>query len=394
VAASHRDTAIKPLTAACLALLLLAFATAAPAADEAQLQALRARIEQLERDLNETRATRDSASEDLRAHEQHIDKLLRAQRQTRTKLKVNARMLETAHARAAHEQLALAGLRAGFESDMRTAYAAGRQDHLKLLLSQDDPARTARTLVYFRYITQARAERMLGIRASLARLDGVESEIRDHGRELTALRADQSQSLADLEDARRERTTLLAGLNREVKNRAREIERLRADQARLERLLGELATALPPVTVPGDRGARFGQLRGRLPPPTRGHVSARFGETKSLGDLRWRGIFLDAPEGQDVVAVARGRVAYAGWLRGFGLLLILDHGDGYMTLYGHNQTLVREVGDWVEAGEAVAAVGSTGDAPRAGLYFEIRHQGEPSDPLTWIGMGRGLARAR
>jgi murein hydrolase activator len=372
---------------------LLLTALPAPAADGTDLQALRARIERLENDLNETRAARDNTRDDLNLHEKNIGRLLRDQRRTQVKLRANQQRLDAARARSARERANVSNLRAGLESDVRAAYILGRRDQLKLLLSQDDPARGARMLVYYRYISQSRSERLRGMHTSLERLGAAENDIRDRGRELAALRADQSASLAELETARRERATLLADLNREVKNRSREIERLRADQARLERLLGELAKTTPPP-VPDDRGTRFGRLRGRLPLPVAGRVTARFGEPKGLGDLRWRGIFIDAPEGRDVIAVARGRVAYAGLLKGFGLLLILDHGDGYMTLYGHNQTLTREVGDWVEAGETVAAVGNTGDAPRAGLYYEIRHQGEPSDPLAWTGAGRNLARTR
>lgn len=387
----RRERPVAALLPAGLALLLSALP--APAADEADLQALRARIERLENDLNDTRATRDNARDDLNLREKRIGRLLRDQRRTQAKLRANERRLEAARARSARERDNFSTLRTGLESDVRAAYAIGRRDQLKLLLSQDDPARAARMLVYYRYASQSRGERLRGMQASLARLGAAENEIRDQGRELAALRADQSANLAGLETARRERATLLAGLNREVKNRAREIERLRADQARLERLLGEL-TRTAPAPLPDDRGTRFGRLRGRLPLPVAGRISARFGEPKGLGDLRWRGVFIDAPEGRDIMAPARGRVAYAGSLKGFGLLLILDHGDGYMTLYGHNQTLTREVGDWVEAGETVAAVGNTGDAPRAGLYFEIRHQGEPSDPLAWTGAGRNLARTR
>ena len=145
--------------------------------------------------------------------------------------------------------------------------------------------------------------------------------------------------------------------------------------------MGEL-TSLPAM-APAAPGARFASLKGRLPLPLAGRVTARFGDDKGIGQLKWRGAFIAAREGQEVRAVHRGRVAYADRLRGFGLLLILEHGDGYMTLYGHNQSLYREVGEWVDAGQVIAAAGNTGDAPQAGVYFEIRHDGEPDDPLRW-----------
>jgi len=128
---------------------------------------------------------------------------------------------------------------------------------------------------------------------------------------------------------------------------------------------------------------RFRKYKGKLPLPARGKIVARYGAPKNIGDLRWRGLFLAGREGQDVRSIFRGRVAFADWLRGFGLLLILDHGDGYMTLYGHNQSLYKEVGDWVEAGQVIAGMGNTGDITQPGLYFEVRHNGKPRDPLLW-----------
>jgi septal ring factor EnvC (AmiA/AmiB activator) len=171
-------------------------------------------------------------------------------------------------------------------------------------------------------------------------------------------------------------------MNRRIETQSQEIGRLLSDQRRLEALIGGLRPLLR--EFPGaDPQARFVDFRGRLPLPIDGGISARFGDPKNVGGLKWRGVFLVSPEGRRVESVFRGRVAYADWLRGFGLLLILDHGDGYMTLYGHNQSLLKQVGDWVEAGEAIALVGNTGDATRSGLYFELRHNGEPNDPLKW-----------
>ena len=128
---------------------------------------------------------------------------------------------------------------------------------------------------------------------------------------------------------------------------------------------------------------RFADYKGKLPLPVKGTISARYGAPRNTGELKWRGIFLSAPEGRNVVSVFRGRVAYADWLRGFGLLMVVEHGDGYMTLYGHNQSLYKEAGDWVEAGQTIASIGNTGGPSETGLYFEIRHDGEPRNPLDW-----------
>jgi septal ring factor EnvC (AmiA/AmiB activator) len=246
---------------------------------------------------------------------------------------------------------------------------------------QEDPARVSRSLTYYRYLSAARAARIEGLIASLARLDAVEQQIAARSRTLADLRAEQLRQKQSLEAARAERGATLARLNVELRSRSQEIERLKRDEARLARLVRELGTALAQTPLPPAGGAGGGQGRWHL--PVKGRLIARYGSPRQAGALRWRGIFLAAPEGAPVRAPARGRIAYADWLRGFGLLLVLDHGHGLMTLYGHNLSLYKGVGDPVEAGETIAASGNTGGPPQPGLYFEVRQQGEPRDPLDW-----------
>ncbi len=381
---------------ACLLAALVLLGGLAPvAADnprEQQLQAVRGRIEALTRELNDTRGQRDALREELRALEQRIGTLAagirRTDRQIRAdqeRLEALRREAETARRRRSEQAEALA-------RDVRVAFALGRQDYLKLLLNQEDPARLTRTLTYYRYLTTARHERMAALHASLANAQALQERIVERDRALAALRAEAAQRKAALESTRARRASALTQLSREVRDRTRELERLKADEQRLEGLVKRLGEYLPQLP-PADKHARFPALKGRLPWPVAGALTARFGEPRQVGSLRWRGVLISAREGSDVRAVASGRVAYADWLRGFGLLLILDHGDGYMTLYGHNQALHKEVGEWAEAGEAIASVGSSGDAPQAGLYFEIRHQGEPIDPHVWVG-GPGRATRR
>lgn len=383
------------LGAGLLLCLIATSALAAPDAREAELERLRARIEALQRDLNETRGRRDHVREELQAHERRIDALLRSLRELDVRLARDGRALEALQARAGRERQRLREETAVLESQLRAAYAMGRQPYLKMLLNQEQPAAAARVAAYYRYFNAARLERIEDIQGSLVRLAALEEEVRARREELSALRETQVAEKAALEEARARRSELLAQLNREVRDRTQEIARLKADESRLERLLREIRSVLPPHAAPfPDRAERFAALKGRLPLPFPGRIAARYGEPRGLGDLRWRGLFLAGREGQTVHAVSRGRVAYADWLKGFGLLLILDHGDGYMTLYGHNQALHRQVGDWVEAGQPIATVGSTGDAPGTGVYFEIRHNGLPHDPLHWCTTGRATTRAR
>jgi septal ring factor EnvC (AmiA/AmiB activator) len=303
--------------------------------------------------------------------------------QADNQLKLDERRLHTLRARAGAQHKQLEAQRDSLGRQVRAQYAAGRQEQVKLLLNQQDPGTVARMLTYYRYVHAARAERIASIQTALAELGQTEARILEQQAQLATLRETQQRGNAELEASRARRAVLLASLDRKVAAQSQEIERLREDEARLTRLLKEITTAYADIPLPRKLKGAFGTLRGKLALPAQGRLSARFGDAKPVGNLKWRGLLLTAAEGAPVRAVARGRVAYADWLRGFGLLLILEHGDGYMTLYGHNQSLHKQAGEWAEAGETVARVGNTGDAPQAGLYFEIRHNGEPRDPLLW-----------
>lgn len=371
-------------------LSILAFAVLWPAyatdthKNEERLQKLRTRIEALQETLNKTRGRRDSVREEVRDLEQRIGTLLDNLRQLNARLRANESKLAGLKTRAASEQGNLEIQRKQLGRQIYTAYVTGREEYPKMLLNQQNPASVARMLTYYQYLNRERTERITAIEATLSRLNALEQEIRQQSRKLEALRASQREQKTELESSRARRGVLLASLNREVHGRSQEIERLLANETRLEQLIEELKTVLPEsAPPPSGAEAHFARWRGHLPLPTRGRILARYGTLKNVGNLKWRGLFIAGREGQDVISVYRGRVVFADWLRGFGLLLILDHGDGYMTLYGHNQSLHKAVGDWVEAGEVIASLGNTGEVSQPGLYFEIRQNGEPRDPLIW-----------
>lgn len=367
-----------------IALLNPAHGADARGGDEAQLKKLRVRIETLQEKLNETRGRRDDVREEVRGLERRIGALLHNLRETDIRLRLNEKKLADLNTRASREQDKLGAQRNQLARQIYTAYLMGRQEYPKMLLNQENPARVSRVITYYQYLNQARAERISHIQTTLSRLETLEQQIHEHRRELENLRASQNEQKTALETSRARRGELLASLNREVRDQSNQIDRLRADEKRLEQLIEELRTVLPdpPLPPPGAK-TPFAKLQGRLPLPTRGPILARYGSSKNVGNFKWRGLLIGGDEGQKVISVYRGRVVFADWLRGFGLLLILDHGDGYMTLYGHNQSLHKGVGEWVEAGETVASLGNTGDMSQSGLYFEIRQNGEPRDPLTW-----------
>jgi len=348
---------------------------------EEQLRALRTRIEALQTDLNETRGERNEARVQLRTTERRLGSQFKSLRDTEAQQKSASARLSALQSARSRSRAELDTRRHDLEQAVRAAYLLGQHDTLKLLLSQDDPARVSRTFAYYRYFTQARAARIEGLESTLRRIDILEKQITERVAELDTLRARQLEQKNSLNTTRVEHRALLAQLNAQLRDRSREVERLKHDEDRMARLVRGLRAALdaspavpPPAAGTPTKGWRL---------PVQGRIVARFGDSKQVGDLRWRGLFLAVPEGQAVKAVARGRVAYADWLRGFGLLLILDHGGGLMSLYGHNQSLYKGIGDPVETGEAIAASGNTGGPPQPGLYFEMRAHGEPRNPLDW-----------
>ena len=262
------------------------------------------------------------------------------------------------------------------------SYINGRTEYLKLLLNQEDPERLGRTIAYYSYLSRARVNDIVKVQELVTQLNRLRTQLEGEYQELKASEADQLLQREKLEVARGERSTLLAKLEQQIGSEQEELTQLERKAARLEKLLDDLKNALTDLPPEGTFNQPFRSMQGQLPLPVDGSISARFGQSKGMG-LLWEGVFLDAQEGTAVRSIFPGRVAFADWLRGFGLLLILDHGDGYMSLYSHNQILHKQLGEWVNAGDTIAQVGASGGLKKTGLYFEIRHNGEPHNPLMW-----------
>lgn len=281
-------------------------------------------------------------------------------------------------------------------AQLRSAWLLGREAPVRLLLHPDEPAALGRALVYYRYLNRARRERLQAWLQSRDRLRVLRREAQRALERLGALEREQRTTLAQLREDQARRKALLAALRARIRDDTDRLRRLQADRRRLEALLRSLREALADVQQVDRRGRPLSTLRGRLPWPLRGRVRHRYGEPRLGGRSRWRGLLIAAPAGREVRAIHHGRVVFADWLRGFGLLLIIDHGDGYLSLYGRNASLYRDVGDWVEAGDVIATVGNSGTGGAPGLYFELRRRGRPLDPLPWLARrapgGRRAAR--
>ncbi|MDZ7783188.1 MAG: peptidoglycan DD-metalloendopeptidase family protein [Halioglobus sp.] len=348
----------------------------------AQLQSLERDIQRISREISSATSQRDKTQRQLRDAEETLGRLQREIAATGQEIdRSRARIAELEQERARLEG-AREAQQARIAAEMRAAWQMGSQGRLKVLLSQEDPHTLARAMTYHRYLHEARRETVADYRRTLAELaalgERADSELRELERHKEAL----AQQRRQLGETRTEREKALAALNADIDSKAARLEQLQDDRRELEKLLQAIEEAVAKLEAPADHRA-FAAARGEMPWPLEGQPSNRFGSWRNAGKMRWQGVTIPAEEGTTVQAIHHGRVVYADWLRGSGLLLIIDHGDGYMSLYAHNQSLLREVGEWVAAGAAISTVGSTGGRDRAALYFEVRHQGVPVDPALW-----------
>jgi septal ring factor EnvC (AmiA/AmiB activator) len=348
---------------------------------EAQLEAVRAEIERITREVSQSQVERDRVSRELRSAELSVgearDAWLEVRRQRAEGAARRAQLAVEQHAR----EKELADNRAALAGQMRAAYQIGRQEPLKLLLNQKDPALAGRMFAYYSYFGRARAGQIKLIGEDVQRLAELATQLSAEDAKLAELEGRQKAQLGTLEAARERRTQVLAALEAQSHSRAQNLERLKSEQAGLEKLLRELRAAMARFPVEGNDA--FSRLRGRLSWPVTGQLVARFGDARA-GGVRWDGVLVATERGTPVKAVCAGRVIYADWLPGLGLLAIVDHGDGYLSLYGHNDKLFKAVGEEVAAGDTLAAAGDSGGSSRPEVYFEIRKAGKPVDPRPWF----------
>jgi septal ring factor EnvC (AmiA/AmiB activator) len=362
--------------------MVLALVARADEDPEARLQDLRERIERMQVRIEEDSDRRNQELARLRGAERRSAKASADLKATRDAL--GESRAQQGRLRIAVEQgrERLESGRAALADHVRAAHAIGNTERLRLLLSQQDPARLGRILVYYRYLSKAKAERIARVLEDLEQLRTAESELETNTARLEELASRQSLESERLEAARQERAAVVARLDAGIRDRRAEAGRLDAEAKTLEALIAELQRALE--DIPGTDREPFRSRKGRLSWPIAGKLISDFGQPRADGSLRWNGILVGATPGRDVRAVYYGRVAYADWLPGMGLLMVIEHGDGYMSLYGHNETLYRQVGDWVEPGDVIAGAGDSGGRDRVALYFEIRRGGQPENPHRWF----------
>jgi septal ring factor EnvC (AmiA/AmiB activator) len=398
---------------AALACLLCAFTATIAAPTEKpdkarELRELRERIDKLQRDLVKSEESRSEAADALSASEKSISEanrnlamLGREQARISQSLAELKTAADTARSDAARQQDLLSRL-------IRHQYMHGNTDGLRLLLDGQDVGEVERRMRYLGYVSRMRADLIARLKQSAASLAALESATRQQQQELASNADAQRKARAALQTERHVRQKLFARIKGDIAKGRREIGRLKRDEDRLGKLVEQLAKAIAKsrdqrrqeskadgalkkgeliehVADASLAGNIFEALKGRLKLPVRGELQGRFGSPREDGGVTWKGLFIKAENGHAVHAVADGQVVYADWLRGFGNLLIVDHGGGYMSLYGNNDSLLKHVGEATQSGETVASVGSSGGAPESGVYFELRHEGKPFDPMKWVG---------
>ena len=391
---------MKALLAGVVLLLLLASPDAKPAgagAKERELRELRGRIEALQKSLAEAEESKSEAADALRESERAISETNRALRELGAQSRETQRQLAVLGAESRRHEAALRTQQEQLTRLLYHHYLGSQSEPLKLLLNREDPNEIARRLHYFGYISRARARLIVETRESLARLRQLARETAQKASELAAVTSESKALRSRLDREKRARSQVLTRISRDIQRQRREIGTMKRDEGRLARLVESLAKLMArskpasrlknervPQAPSGD--SPFLELKGKLNLPVRGELANRFGSPRADGGVVWKGLFIAARSGDEVRAIADGRVVFADWLRGFGNLLIVDHGDAYMSLYGNNEALYKRVGDPIRGGEPVAAVGASGGNADSGLYFELRHQGRPLDPLDWVNM--------
>jgi septal ring factor EnvC (AmiA/AmiB activator) len=386
---------VKRLKFRFLVLCSLLLTGTASASQQEELENLRQRITTMQSEMAKTSESKTEAADALRASERAISDsnrkiaaLAEQQREADTKL-------NELHAQQQQLKQHLSWQQALLSRLLYQQYLGGKHEYLKLMLDNQDPNKVARDLQYFRYIAHNRAAWLDSLRTNLNALKNISDKVQAQSEALSNLRAEQAAQKEKLKQDQHERQQVLGRISNQLTQQRHEITRLQHDENRLARLVAKIAEMLAKQktkslfrneNIPDNRfdGQPFERLQGKLALPVKGDITNHFGATRPDSTVLWKGIFIRSSSGQSVKVIAAGRVVFADWLRGFGNLLIVDHGHAYMSLYGNNETLYKQVGDELRGGDTIATVGNSGGNSDSGLYFELRHESKPLDPIKWL----------
>ena len=349
---------------------------------EQELEEVRERISELKRSMDRSAAARDRLTGRLQSAEVEISekriRLKELERERDYSISQKAKLdgqIEQREAELERESREL-------ESQVRAAYMSGSQERIKLLLNQRDPATLGRLITYYRYLNDYRAGNIETVSGYIRELAELRSKVAAEETRLVNLAKQRYDELTKLNTAQEKRRQLLVSFRDRMADEGREIEQLAAQEKDLSRLIAELSSILSDYPISSE--SPFSEHKGRLTWPVAGSLVHDFGQPRVTDQLRWNGVVLAAPRGREVRSVYHGRIVFSDWLAGLGLLVIVEHGEGYMTLYGYNETTLKNTGDWVAPGDVIATVGDSGGQARTALYFEIRRGTKPLNPRKWV----------
>jgi septal ring factor EnvC (AmiA/AmiB activator) len=359
-------------------------ALAEPQVTPGQIKALQEEISDIDEWLDDAEDDRSSLERQLVDLEKRIGQLTRERRELRKQASQQQKRLAELNQQETELVRTLDSQRESLKKQIRAAWMEGDAPAVKVLLNEIDPDKIARTMTYYEYLSRDTVKRLEAFSANLKQLKTTRQEVQKGTLRLAKLEEDVADRQQKLAASKSKRQQTLASLKADIQNRLNEREQLEADRQRLEKLLREVEQAIADIPSPNE-SAPFRSLQKKLPWPAAGKVVSSFGSSYAEGKLRYAGMLINTPEEADIKAVHYGRVVFANWLRGFGLITILDHGDGFMSLYGHSSSLFTSPGDWIEAGEPIAQAGRTGGTEDPAVYFEIRKNGKPINPASWLG---------
>ncbi len=349
---------------------------------EQELEDVRERISELKESMDESAASRDRITADLQDAEVEIS-------ENRIRLKELERERDFSTRRKAELDAKLAEREAELDEEsgelaeqVRAAYMSGSQERIKLLLNQRDPATLGRLMAYYGYLNDYRGANIEAVSSAIRELAALRSEVAAEEARITSLAKTRYAELTRLNTAQEKRQGLLDDLHQKLSNEGQEVDRLAAQEKDLSRLIVELTTILSDYPISSEDP--FSEHKGSLTWPVAGTLLHDFGQPRVSERLKWNGVVLAAPRGREVRSVYHGRVIFADWLAGLGLLVIVDHGESYMTLYGYNETILKNAGDWVAPGDVIATVGDSGGQNQSSLYFELRRGTRPLNPRQWV----------
>lgn len=381
------------------------------------LSELQQRLESLKKELDNSQEAHKDAADALKESERAISEANKKLYEINNRQQQNKKTLAQLQAESMSANQTLAEQQKLLSSQLYQQYIHGQQSYLQLILQSENPSEIARDVHYYSYIAKARAELINKMQGNLNRINKLNEETAAALKKVAELKQKQMEERRTLQSQKLAKSKVVKTLSKQIASQRGEIKKLSRDEKRLSQLVERLAKIIPKPknntrkrtpsktsstnivennkpsrefvakneTLPSDEfaGANFPSLKGKLRLPVRGEVTNRFGASREDSGISWKGLFIRANEGAEVKSVANGRVVFADWLRGFGNLIIVDHGGSYMSLYGNNQALLKQVGEAVQAGDAIASVGNSGGNETNGLYYELRRQSRPFDPLSW-----------